>query len=193
MSTCLPYNAVIDVQFEPETGALYPVTLDELKRHLNLQFDTAGSYEFNDDDAYLTDLISAATDAIGRFTGLSLIRQTVTAILRNDKGGQYLPYGPYVSDFELEDKDGETIVADDYTLRASMIIKPKSSYLAATYLAGYLPTTIPAALKMAVLHQCAFLYDSRGNQGKQYVAENIGISESARALAKPFKKTTWLL
>lgn len=193
MSACVPYNAVIGTSFEPVDGALYPVDLTEAKRHLNLQFDTDGSYEFNDDDAYIEALIQAATDAISNFTGQSLIRRTVTATLRNDKGGQSLPYGPYVSDFVLEDSDGEEIPADDYTLRSSMIIKPRCSYLVATYLAGYIPGDIPSALKFAVLHQIAFLYDSRGSQGKQYVAENIGISESARALAKPYRKITWLL
>lgn len=193
MSTCVPYNAVIDVQFEPVDGALPPVTLIEAKRHLNLQFDIDGAYEFNDDDTYIEELIQAATDAMSNFTGLSLIRRTVTAVLRNDKGGQRIPYGPYVSGFTLMDAEGDDITSDDYTLLSSMIIKPRCSYLAATYLAGYLPGDIPSALKFAVLHQVAFLYDSRGSQGKQYVAENIGISESARALAKPYRKTTWLL
>lgn len=181
------------MQFEPVDGALPPATLAEAKRHLNLQFDVEGSYEFNDDDTYIQALIDVATEAMSKFTGLSLMRRTVTATIRNDKGGQAIPYGPYVSGFTLANADGEDIPADDYTLLSAKIIKPRCSYLVSTYLAGYLPENIPAALKYAVLHQVAFLYDSRGSQGKQYVAENIGISESARALAKPYRKTTWLL
>lgn len=193
MSSCVPYNAVISVTFSPVTGAEYPVPLADFKRHLNLQFDPAGSYEFNDDDTYLQAVLEAATDVISKYVGLSLYRRNVVATIRNDRGGQTLPYGPVVSGFTLEDEDGQEIAADDYTLRGESLVKPRCNYLVGSYLAGYLPTEVPNAIKFAIMHQGAFMYDNRGSQQQQYANADVEVSPSAIRLAKPYRKTTWLL
>lgn len=193
--TCVKYNNIIDVQYVP-VGSDLPATLDEFKRHLNLLFDTEGSYEFNDDDTYLTAVLEAATTTIEKYTGQLLRASTVSAIIRNDLGGQVLPYGPVTAFTSLADCEGDAIDPANYTiggLAFKSVTKPLSSQLTATYSAGYTPATIPAGLKMAVLHQGTFLYNARGDQQQQYAASDVEISASAKALANPYRRVLWLL
>lgn len=196
MSTCIKYNNLIDHEAVIVTDSPEPVSLSEAKRHLNLQFDTDGSYEFTDDDTKITELITAARTAIEKLTGLSLISKTVTAIIRNEKGGIELPFGPITEFTSLTDEDGDEIVADDYKLQGlsfKTLKSPCKSYMTAVYSAGYSGTSIPIDLKEAILHQIAFLYKNRGDQDKEYAASQTGFSESAKRLAFPYRRLTWLL
>jgi len=191
--TCIKYNNIIDVQYESR-DAILPATLDEFKRHLNLQFDTEGGYEFNDDDTYLQAVLEAATVAIEKFTGVLLRDSDVTAVIRNEKGGQSLPYGPVTEFTDLVDSDDVSIT--DYKLRGlsfKSLVSPCKSEMTATYRAGYTAATVPASLKMAVLHQGAFLYESRGDQQQQYASAEVAMSTSAKALANPYRRVVWLL
>lgn len=196
MSTCIKYNNLIDHTAELAEGAVEPVTLAEAKRHLNLQFDTEGSYEFTDDDTKITSLITSARMAIEKFTGLSLIPKVITAVIQNEKGGIDLPFGPVTEFTSLTDEDDEEIEADDYKLQGLQFKKLKSpckAYMTAVYDAGYTPDNIPGDLKEAILHQLAFLYKNRGDQDKEYAASQTGFSESAKRLAFPYRRLTWLL
>ncbi len=189
MSVC--YNRVIDVA-TIEDATTEPVTLEEVKRHLNMSFDTSGSYSFDDDDTYLTDLITQCREALERYTDCTLAPKILRAQLQNDRGGIYLPYGPIGEIVEILDKDGETIETDDYELRG-IIFKELVSpgYADITYNAGY--TTLPASLKRALLEEIAFRYAHRGEQQDMATQDQTDISEPVRRLAKPFKRSGWLL
>lgn len=192
--TCIKYNNIIDVEYEPAEDATEPVTLDEFKQHLNMLFDTEGSYEFNDDDVYLTGLISAARAAIEKYTGRLLRANTVSAIIRNEKGGQELPYGPVTGDIVLTDCNDIVITTARYSgLSFKSVTSPCNAQMTAVYPAGYTPDTIPADLKLAVLHQGAFLYENRGDQQQEYASSEVNMSASAKALAAPYRRVTWLL
>lgn len=163
---------VVDVAAEP-------VTLEDAKRHLNMQFDTTEAYEFTDDDNYITSLIPVCREAIERFTGKSLAPKTLRIEVDNHDGRFSLPYGPVTAITEVIDDDG---VVDEYTITSGRLLKPKCSYVSVTYEAGY--TMLPAALKHAILEEISWRYNHRGDE--------VNISKPARDLAKLYREVTWL-
>jgi len=180
------YNAVIDFKVVTDLSA-EPVTLVEVKQHLNMQFDTEGSYEFTDDDTKLTSLMKSCRKRLEKYTGVSFGPKTVRAILNNGKGNIELPYGPTVAITAIIDEDGDTIEADDYTLQGiefKTLKSPCSCYVDVTYTAGF--TTLPEDLKMALLEEIAFRYENRGT------TENK-LCDSALLLAEPHSRNVWLL
>lgn len=189
------YNDVIEVQVTTDVTT-EPVTLEEVKGHLNLQFDTAGSYVFDDDDTKLTDLIPVCRDIIEQYTGLSLGEKTIVAIIRNECGDIEIPRGPVNSITSIKDADGNTLTVDtEYTLRGNQfkwIESPTSCYLEVTYTAGYSDTTIPKALKRAILEEIAFRYVNAGDQQQEFANGKVSICESSLNLAAPFKRIAWV-
>lgn len=187
------YNAVLDKSFSAES-ATEPVSLTEAKQHLNMVFDTAGSYEFNDDDTYLTDTIKQARVMTENYTGRSLIERTVTAILRNDCGDIELPYGPVGTVSAIVDADDEAIT--DYKVQGlefKWLQSPLSCYAKLTYTAGYTAATIPVDLKRAILEQIAFRYQNRGDQQQEFANADITLCKSAMEIAAPYKRTGFLV
>lgn len=174
----MSYNALIGVEVVTDV-TVEPVTLDEVKRHLNLIFDTDDSFTFTDDDTYLTELIPECREALEKITGLSFAPKTLKATIQNSVGGAELPYGPVTSEVDYLDEDGEV---PEITMRGARITTC-SDYLVATYDAGY--EVLPKALKRALLEEIAWRYNHRG--------EEVDISEPARKLAKLYKTITWLL
>jgi len=191
--SCVKYNNLIDHSYVPVDPSVYPVSKEDMKRHLYLLFDTEDGFSMDDDETYIeTELIPAAVEVIEKYTGRLLRPCTVTAILRNEKGGQDLPYGPVTAFTSLADCDGDPVT--DYRLLGidfKRVQRPLSSELTAVYNAGY--AVCPAALKMAVLHQGAFIYKNRGDQQQQYASSDVEISASAKGLAKPYRRVVWLL
>jgi uncharacterized phiE125 gp8 family phage protein len=170
------FNAVIDVQ--RVDGSEY-ITLTEVKTHLKV--------DFTDDDTYITMLITAARQVIEKYTGLALVPTTVTAILQNQVAPMELPVTPYVSGLAITDNNNEaaTIASDNYTLTGTSLVQLTSNLITVTYSAGYTISTLPTALKLAVLHEITWLYENRGDAEK--------ISPSAKTFASQYKRGTWLI
>lgn len=177
-SIVLDVRIVTDLETEP-------VTLDEVKRHLNMLFDTDGSYEFNDDDVKLTELITECRQALEKYTGLSFGEKTVQAIICNEKSTVHLPYGPIISITTVVDKDGETIDDPEISGLDFKWIETLNSYMVITYQAGY--ATLPADLKRAIKEEVAFRYKNQGDHGDEPQ------SASARNLADKHRRVGWLL
>lgn len=189
----MQYNAVLDKQFSGESTT-EPVSLVDFKRHLNMLFDTEGSYEFNDDDAYLTILIKQARAIIEAYTGVSLITRTVTAILRNDCGNIELPYGPVGVVASVVDADDVAFSSNTIQgLQFKWLVSPCACYVKVQYAAGYAVVDVPAPLIRAILEQGAFMYKNRGDQQQEYAAANVSICQSAMEEAAPFKRTGFVV
>lgn len=163
-----------------------PVTLADLKRHLNMLFETEGSYEFNDDDDYLTGLITASRKYLERYTGLSFGPKVIVAVVRNELGGVELPYGPVIGITSVKDEDGEDVDYKATGLNFKRISSPQSRYLQVTYSAGY--ETLPEDLQRAILEECAFRYSFRGGEEKPE-----GYCKSSLNLSSPYKRSGWLV
>src|SRR5690349_10277020 len=118
----MKYNDVIDVEVTTAVASLAaePVTLEQVKRHLSLQFDTSGSYQFDDDDTKLEELIVQSREYLEQYTGLSMASKTYKAILRNECGDIEIPYGPITSITSLKNSDGIALVSGtSYRLRGN--------------------------------------------------------------------------
>lgn len=181
------YNDIIEYEITTDL-ATEPVSLIELKRHLNMLFDTSGAYVFDDDDTYLTSINKSSRQAMEKYTGLSFGSKTIVAILKNDQGGIEIPFGPLISITSIKDSDGTVIPSTEYTLIGSKfkkIVSPTFNYLEVTYVAGY--TTLPEDLKLAIMHEAAYRYNSR------YSEDGIGYCKSALELAAPYKRTSFLV
>ena len=174
---CRKYNAIIDMDKTDSTN-IEPVTLIEAKRHIQI--------DFNDLDLLITDFIKASRVALEKYTGLSLVSSEAVVILRNEKGGVELPYGPYEEDsIEMFDRDNKPVTDFKITgIKFPVIEEPITDYLRVTYECGYTAQTIPYDLKRAICQQVAYMNENRGD-GK--------LSESAMELAKPYKSKVWLL
>jgi uncharacterized phiE125 gp8 family phage protein len=190
----MKYNDVIETQVVTDVASFNdePGTLDEIKRHLNLQFDTSGSYDFTDDDTKLQEIAKSAREIIEQYIGVSMASKTYKAILRNECGNIEIPFGPITAITSIKYVDGVTLTSGTtYTVRGNQfkwIESPLSCYLEVNYTAGYTKLTIPAGLKRALLEQIAFDYANAGDQQQQYATANVTICESALAKAAPYSR-----
>jgi uncharacterized phiE125 gp8 family phage protein len=153
------YNTWLASPVFSAESATEPVTLAELKTHINITH--------TDDDAYLTSLIPMIRDLFERYTGVGLITRTVTFTAYNMKGGLELPYGPVTTFTSMTDKAGTVITSDGYELTPALgfvqIVRPISEYLTIVYAAGYTNVTIPKGMKLDLLRLLAHAYEHRGD------------------------------
>jgi len=188
------YNDIIEVQVTTDVAGLAaePVTLDMVKRHLNLLFDTTGSAVFDDDDTYLTDLVTQCRESMEESLNVSMAVKTYRAILRNECGGIEIPYGPVTAITSVKDIDAVLLVdGDTYQLRGNQfkwLESPVSCYVDIIYTSGYTPANIPKGLKRALLEEIAFRYNNRGDGTNKFAGENVGVSQGAMELASKYSR-----
>lgn len=162
----MPSNYVIEVYATP-IAATEPFTVGEAKAYARITQDS--------EDTLIAELITAARQAVERFTQLCLVPSNVVAIIDNSYGNIELPLGPYVSDFVLLNKDGDTITDKAELLgeRFKYLETPTDSYMKATYKAGYTAKAeagypaMPLDLLNAIKDQFAFLYGNRGDSSAE--------------------------
>lgn len=176
-----------------------PISRDEAKAHLNMLFETDGSFEFNDDDDYIDDLIEECTAAIENYTNTSIRERTVELIFEYHRGKFVLPYGPVstaAGAILVRDKNGDAI-SNCYLrgLSNKYFEGPCIPYGHIQYSAGYgeVFTNVPDDILRSIKEEISYRYNNRGAEGRQYVAEEHGVSEGARKLAAPYRRIQWLL
>lgn len=174
--------------------AATPISLSELKQHLNITHD--------DEDAYLANLIGSATASIDgpQGIGLAMITQTyrasadslplfftiplcpvqaVTSIAYTDSNGD----NQTVSDFRL---DGDSRPAIVYLNEA--ISDAKAGSIKVTFEAGFgdNASDVPLDLRQALLMICAQYYDARESLiPYNMTALPVGIEAIIRRYAVP--------
>lgn len=148
------YNSVLDIQFDDEE-IIEPVTLTEAKNFCKIDIST--------DDDLLNVLITAARQMCEAYTGVGFVEHNAVAVLNNSNGDIYIPYGPMIEIISVENEQGTTLVLDlDYTLGGNEFKRLKTPYannITIDYITGY--TSLPEALKTALLNQVYYLYDNR--------------------------------
>lgn len=206
----MPTNRIIDIK-RVEGAVTEPVTLTQVKAHLIITF--------TDDDTLLTSLITQARKAIEEYCSISIVPKTITlsAFLYTCNE---LPYGPVTGLQSVETRTGtEGSGPGTFATQASgwdtggeefLTFNPSwaggfnpgvpftgyfqwgpyasahsygGSIYRLVYTAGY--STVPEELKLAILNEIAFRYEHRGNE------IITGISEAARVIAHPHKRTLW--
>ena len=176
--------------------ATEPVTLAEAKAHLRV--DAA------DEDALITRLIAAAREQAERLTGRAFIAQSW--ILRRDSWPENparaleIPKPPLIeiASVSVYDRSGAQIIlsndlyiVDDASAPGRVVLKRtcvlpadprEADAVAIAFDAGYGEdaSDVPAAIRTAVLHLTAHLYESRGDKNAVPPAQ-------ALALLAPFR------
>lgn len=172
-----------------------PVTPNEIKKHLNLSFETAGSYDFTDDDDYISFLVGVSTSMVENYIGQSIRKNTITATIRNECGNVSLPMCPYGTLVSIVDADGNDLT-DQLDLSSGiypMVKAPLVDEISIVYSAGWyeLGTNsygkLPLEIKQAIIEEAGWRYVNRGT-------ESAGLgSQQAKALLSPFIKKSWLV
>jgi len=172
-------------------AVMEPVNLAEAKVFLQL--------DSSHDDALVTDLIRAATEAVEQTTGRALIARTLRQTLKSwpDKGVIALSIRPLISVTQVQNADAAGVSAlvdpGDYYVdvnRARVIALPAfprpsfvhpAEELQIDFVAGYGVDTsfIPASFRMSILLIVRDLYEHRGETGG-------ALPLRAQALLAPF-------
>lgn len=175
----MSYNTIIGEVETVVPPSVEPVTLPEVKRHLNLLFlnQTEETYNFSDDDGYLTDLIPQCRESLEIYCGISMTERTLRVTVQNNRGSIELPYGPVKEVTGVTDYDGGDV---EYKTRGGILISPCEATV--TYTAGY--EVVPPGLKRALLEEIAWRYNHRGDE--------VDISEPTKKYAKRYRRITWL-
>jgi Phage gp6-like head-tail connector protein len=177
--------------------------------------------DFTDDDTLITSLITQSRMAIEDYCALSIVPKTIFLTARNPPpinanvntlnyrwdASFYgwpmnfewteLPWGPVaaVQSVTVINTDGTVnILAQnaDWYLSGTSFIKMRINMWYDQILIQYFtPYYCPQPLKEAILNEIAFRYENRGAGLNRYAAQNVGASEGAQTLAKPYKRI-WL-
>jgi hypothetical protein len=170
---CNPPNRVIDISIEEDEGVEEPVTLEEVKQHLNITF--------TDNDSFLARLIIRCRAALEKYTGLSLVEKSIELHCDNYEGDFELPYGPVLGDpYITNSEDVEYDTATFSGIKFKKITTPRTGGLRLTYDTGY--DIIPADLRMALLEEIAYRFENRGD------TERADIGQMAKGLAKAWRR-----
>jgi len=148
------YNSILDVQFQ-DGEITEPVTLTEAKNFCKIDIST--------DDDLINLLITAARQMCEAYTGVGFVEHDVVAVLNNMNGDIYIPYGPMIAINSVENEQGTVLILDtNYTIGGNEFKRlktPLQNNITIDYTTGY--TTLPEALKTALLNQVYYLYDNR--------------------------------
>lgn len=175
-----------------------PVMLDEVKKHLRVDFD--------DDDALINALIAAATDHLDGYTGLlgrALVTQTWRQDFRCFGDRLALPLWPVAEIESVVYYDSanveQTLSVDVYELLADargacVALKPDQSWpsvysradaVRVTYIAGVAAEAVPPAIRAAIMLHVGHLYENREAVAKAGVSLlPLGVA----ALIAPYRR-----
>ncbi|PBB94965.1 head-tail connector protein [Mesorhizobium sp. WSM3862] len=144
-----------------------PVSLVEAKRQVRIDFE--------DDDEYLTDLISVARSHAEKYCNVYLAPQTVAAKADDWCDFRHLPVGPAqsVTSIAYVDSTGnpQTLAGTVYELRNDAIVLKYGQNWPAIHPGSLITLTVAVgtadvqpAIKHAILVRVADLYESRESQ-----------------------------
>ena len=176
-----------------------PVTLTEAKQHLRL--------DSNDEDAYVTALISAATQWAQMFLGRQLVTATYDLCLRDWPDGDHIdvPIPPLqsVASVKYTDSAGveRTMSATDYHVDAASFVGRivlaygerwpsgtlrTSNPIVVRFTCGYgAAGAVPAAMKQAILLVTGTLYAKRETIVVGHIVQQVPFA--AEALLTPYR------
>lgn len=150
-------------------ASTYPVTLAEARAHCRV--------DSTDEDSLIDGLIATATDHVERYTGRSLMDQTLAFYSDDFSDEMLLPRGPVqsVSSVKYYDADGveQTLATSVYQVdivsdpprvlladgQSWPTVDDRANAVTITYVAGY--EALPAAIKHAILLLIGQWHDQR--------------------------------
>lgn len=185
-------NRIIDIK---KTGlSSEPVSLSTAKGWLNITYD--------DDDTLLAQLIKDCRKAIENYTSMSLGAKTITLTVDLCEEIE-LPHGPVVAITSAKVRTGsdaagvatyDILTAADYTVDGDQFKKFKSSRIGRhviVYTVGLTTNEEYDDLFLAIKNELSFRYDHRGDETQSSATATVGVCESARVLADPYRSLYW--
>lgn len=174
-----------------ERGLRVKVTTDAASEPVTkTEFKDYAAVDYSDDDNLIDDLIVAARKMVEDYIQRKIGSQTLTAHWTSYPKFLRLPYAPINSVTTVKTIDSEgtktTLVnATDYFVKGDddkyIEFGSYGNYgLEVIYTAGY--TTVPKALKSAILRVVANLYEHRGDDSESFQLDTL-----TKQLAKPYK------
>ncbi len=190
-----------------ELTAVEPLTLAEVKNHLNITD--------SDNNTKLTGLITQCRRTIEEFCNISIINKRVVLLAEFQEEWE-LPYGPVTGLEGVESRDstigsgmpsyktlesgwqlegdnfwagfgmGDWFGWQDYESRIRRTPGWFWQRLRLTYTVGY--DVVPQDLKLGILNEIAYRYTHLGDMSDNI----ISINEEAKKLVQPYMKLIWL-
>lgn len=169
-----------------------PVTLTDMKAYLKVDFD--------DDDAVITDLISACRAALEEFCAISIVPKTIT--LTAEWGGEWeLPYGPVTEVTSVESRTSNTYetqtVDENYYLDGESFLSLRTNSCARSkiiYETGY--TTVPKDLILDLKRIVAYCYVHRGDEAMTSLQSGLerpkSMDQAMELFASKHVRMLWL-
>lgn len=152
-------SRLISVHIEPDTPIVEPVTLQEAKDYLRV--------DFTDEDTLITSLIISARQICEKYLGLCIVRSHVTALYKNGGDVVELAYGRIETDSGglpiisgLDSNDGIKGNGNQIWIESS---RPE---LELEYDSGFDSSAYPEWIKEAIYKQVAWDYIERGDNDK---------------------------
>ncbi len=183
-----------------------PVTLQQVKDHLYI--------DGTQDDTLLTSLITSCRRSIENYCHISIVNSTVTATLRIENKPHLkfqsrntiyaanieteLPLGPVknvslIQWIDSNDNVLDLVPGEDYHIRGTryktILVSNSFDNLIMVYTTGY--DAVPIDLQLGLLNEIAFRFEARGDGTNRYAQQNVGISEAAEYLVKPYQRLAW--
>ena len=175
-------SRLISVQLKPKDGFTEPVSLQEAKDWMRI--------DFSDDDSVITSQITASRQKCEKYLGLCLVETEVKALYKNSGGDLIeLAYGPIETDGDgLPVIDGIPDGAEIKGFGNQIWISSTDGELTLSYTSKFDP--IPDWAKDAILNDVAYFYENRGDMDIKYVAQvNQPIAPQTMAILYPHRTT----
>jgi len=165
-------NAVIDTDIQPVSTPVEPVSLDDMKEYMKVDYD--------DEDSFIQSLITEAREWVERRCGISVIPKNITAILQV-LNSQELPYGPINTDIDITVSGNK-----NYTLTGIKFISLNGyGIYEVNYNAGY--TSVPEGIIGAIKSYVAYCFENRGDNLNIESSDNL-FAKEARYKSSFFKR-----
>lgn len=141
-----------------QAGATEPVALQDVKDYMKI--------DFIDDDDLITALIMSARTQIERYLGFVLVDTSVTAVYRQNCGGNGLElfYGPILDESGVPAITGLPDDAEVIGEGVSVWVKTCVEEVKLTYDSGW--DAVPNWAKLSIKMLVAFWYEHRGDEDK---------------------------
>lgn len=165
----MSFNAVLDEKILTD-AAVEPVTVADFKEWAKI--------DFTEDDVLIERLVKAARRLLEVKYNVGIIEKDYYALVNNSCGMIDLPGAPI-----------GTVSTTDVTVvgQSNKFLKlPRKCEVELEYKSGYALDSVPEEFKTAIMQQCLYMYENRGD----VTTDPADISPAAQSTMQPYSRNT---